>query len=211
MDDRALIVYVIDDDEAVRDSLQQLLRSRGILNQAFGSAADFLAAMVESQAGCVLADIHMPGMSGLELQSRLLEMGQDIPVIVMTGNADVPSAVRALKSGAVDFIEKPISTESLISAIESGLRRRRASLSAQGTNKMAQSRIAELTPRERDVLRHLVAGHPNKIIAYELGISPRTVENHRAHLMLKMQVNSVAELVKLAIAAGLTGAEIGNS
>jgi two-component system response regulator FixJ len=198
------LVYVIDDDEAMRDSLEQLLASKGFAVTTFATAPDFLAAFDPAHAGCVVADIHMPGMSGLELQARLRDRDKDLPIIIMTGNADVPSAVRALKSGAIDFIEKPVDTDSLVSAIRNGLARRAAAAAASA----ARSRIAELTPRERDVLQYLIAGHPNKLIAYELGISPRTVENHRAHLMLKMQVGSVAELVQMALAAGLVAAEL---
>jgi two-component system response regulator FixJ len=209
MSEQVLIVYVIDDDEAVRDSVFSLLSSRGFRTEAFASATDFLASFDIRRAGCVITDIRMPGMSGLELQTKLLESGHDVPVIVMTGNADVPGAVRALKSGALDYVEKPIDSENLIAAVRSGLARRARAMSEHDSSDAARNKLSELTPRERDVLRHLVAGHPNKIIAFELGISPRTVENHRAHLMLKMQVSSVAELVRLAIAAGLDAAESG--
>lgn len=202
---------MIDDDEAVRDSLHVLLEARGLDVRSYASADDFLRDMDLREAGCVIADIHMPGMNGLELQSKLQEKSPGLPMIIMTGNADVPSAVRALKSGALDFIEKPINTDHLLAAVQGALVNRQRTLEAETDVISAQSRIADLTPRERDVLRHLVAGSPNKIIAHELGISPRTVENHRAHLMLKMQVSSVAELVRLAISAGLSASGSGEA
>jgi two-component system response regulator FixJ len=142
-------------------------------------------------------------MGGLELQAELLRRAVDVPFIVITGHGDVPSAVTALKTGAADFLEKPIDGGALLATLESAVARRRAHLAASHAAEAARERIDALTGRERDVLRHLVLGNPNKIIAYELGISPRTVENHRARLMVKMQAESLAELVRLALAAGV--------
>jgi FixJ family two-component response regulator len=206
MTDSGLHVYVVDDDDAVRDSLRQLLESKGHSVRTFESATAFLNGFSPESAGCILADIHMPGMSGLELQAALLEKASEVPIIIITGNADVPSAITALKSGALDFIEKPIRSDSLLAAVSRAISERQAALLAVSLRNKARQKIGELTPREQEVLRHLIAGHSNKIIAFHLGISPRTVENHRAHLMLKTDVASVAELVQLAMAAGLTAA-----
>jgi two-component system response regulator FixJ len=196
------VIHIVDDDEGVRSSLSALLEVKGYSTQTHASSQEFLANLVAAEALCVLADLRMPGMGGLELQDRLLTQGIELPFIVVTGYGDVPSAVRALKSGAADFIEKPLDTKIVLAAVENAAASRRASLSASKAATVAWQRIEALTPRERDVLRHLVAGHPNKVIAHELKISPRTVENHRARLMVKMQVASVAELVKLALEAG---------
>lgn len=196
------VIHIVDDDEGVRDSLAALLEAKGYPTQTHASSQEFLGDLVAAQALCVLADLRMPGMGGLDLQDHLLKQGIELPFIVITGYGDVPSAVRALKSGAADFIEKPLDSKIVFAAVEKAAASRRARLSASEAATVARQRIEALTPRERDVLRHLVAGHPNKIIAYELRISPRTVENHRARLMVKMQVGSVAELVKVALEAG---------
>jgi len=153
----------------------------------------------------------MPGMGGLELQAELRRSNLDVPFIMITGHGDVPSAVQALKSGAIDFIEKPIRHDVLLAALEKMTARRRSTLEAARAAAVAHAKIAALTPRERDILRHVVTGNPNKIIAYELGISPRTVENHRARLMVKMNAGSVADLVHAAIAGGLPPGEPGDS
>jgi two-component system response regulator FixJ len=146
--------------------------------------------------------MRMPEMGGLDLQKHLLEKSIDLPFIVITGHGDVPSAVQALKSGAVDFIEKPLKTDLFLAAISRAVENRRERLKMTEGVSSARQRIAALTPREHDVLRHLIAGHPNKIIAFELGISARTVENHRARLMVKMQADSLAELVRISLEAG---------
>ncbi len=160
---------------------------------------------------CIVADLQMPGMGGLELQAHLLKNSIDWPFIVITGHGDVPSAVRALKSGAADFIEKPIDGKSFIAAVERAVVARRAIKTQLEVASVAHERVAALTPRERDVLSHLVEGNPNKIIAHQLSISPRTVENHRARLMVKMQADSVAELVRMALAAGISAKNDGQT
>lgn len=196
-------VHVIDDDQGVRDSLAALLELKGYSVSAHESCEVFLSECDCGQALCIIADLRLPGMGGLELQAELLRRAVDVPFIVITGHGDVPSAVTALKTGAADFLEKPIDGGALLATLESAVARRRAHLAASHAAEAARERIDALTGRERDVLRHLVLGNPNKIIAYELGISPRTVENHRARLMVKMQAESLAELVRLALAAGV--------
>ena len=195
------IIHVIDDDEGVRDSLCVLLETKGYTTRAHGSCQDFLSNLSVADALCVVADMRMPEMGGLDLQKHLLEKSIDLPFIVITGHGNVPSAVQALKSGAVDFIEKPLKTDLFLAAINSAVESRRARLKMTEGISSARQRIAALTPREHDVLRHLIAGHPNKIIAFELGISARTVENHRARLMVKMQADSLAELVRISLEA----------
>jgi two-component system response regulator FixJ len=197
-------VYIVDDDEAVRDSLAVLLAAVPYQISSFASAQEFLVAAPVLPPGCLITDIRMPGMSGLELQRRLAEQALSFPTIVITGHADVPLAVRAMKAGAVDFIEKPYAVEAVLGAIEASLAR----LAAPGANDLAAneatSRLALLTPRERQVLEGLLAGLPNKSIAYDLSISPRTVEVHRARLMQKLQARSLSEVVRQALAAGLS-------
>lgn len=197
------IIHVIDDDEGVRDSLCVLLETKGYTTTAHGSCQDFLSNLSVADALCVVADMRMPEMGGLDLQKHLLEKSIDLPFIVITGHGDVPSAVQALKSGAVDFIEKPLKTDLFLAAISRAVESRRARLRMAEGVSSARQRIAALTPREHDVLRHLIAGNPNKIIAFELGISARTVENHRARLMVKMQADSLAELVRISLEAGV--------
>ena len=197
------IIHVIDDDEGVRDSLCVLLETKGYTTRAHGSCQDFLSNLSVADALCVVADMRMPEMGGLDLQKHLLEKSIDLPFIVITGHGNVPSAVQALKSGAVDFIEKPLKTDLFLAAINSAVESRRARLKMTEGISSARQRIAALTPREHDALRHLIAGHPNKIIAFELGISARTVENHRARLMVKMQADSLAELVRISLEAGV--------
>src|SRR4051812_27034325 len=198
-------VFLVDADAAVGESLCALLESAGVAAEAFESARAFLEAHRPEQAGCLIADIRMPDMDGLELQEELNRRSAGLPVIVVTGHADVPLAVRAMKAGAVDLIEKPYDDELLLASV------RRALAQAQGAREQvvavvaAKTRIATLSARERQVLELLVAGQPNKIIAFELDISPRTVEIHRAHVMEKMEAKSLSDLVRAAIAAGISG------
>ncbi|MDR3500159.1 MAG: response regulator FixJ [Parvibaculum sp.] len=199
-------VFIVDDDADVRDSLRALLESANYKVNDYGSAKAFLAEPVKS-GGCVIVDIRMPDMDGLELQEELVKLEAGIPVIVVTGHGDVPLAVRAMKAGATDFIEKPYDDELLLQSV----RRAMAASTTKRASVVADPAIVELlaslTPREREVLEHLIAGRPNKVIAFELGISPRTVEIHRAHLTEKMKVRSLPELVRVALAAGVMPAD----
>jgi len=195
-------VYLVDDDEAVRRSTGFLLRTSGYLVTIFTSGAEFLRATPHLSQGCVLLDVRMPGMSGLEVQQELRGRGIGLPVIMMTGHGDISVAIAAMKAGAVDFVEKPFEKAVLIAALEDGFGQieqsgRRAVMADE-----AAVRLRALTPRECDVLRGLVDGLPNKTIGYDLGISPRTVEIHRANLMSKLNVNSLSEALRIAFAAG---------
>jgi two-component system response regulator FixJ len=204
MDD-AVRIFVVDDDEAVRDSLELLLHSAGYTRvHAFASAREFLDRVQPQPGDCLLLDVRMPDMDGLELQEALNSRGMKLPVIVMTGHGDVPIAVRAMKAGAADFIEKPFSDELLLECVHRATKR--AALASRENEETAEikRRLDTLTPREREVLHGMIAGQPNKLIAYELGISPRTVEIHRARVMEKMQARSLSGLVRMALAIGVT-------
>jgi two-component system response regulator FixJ len=197
------LVHVIDDDEALRQSLAFLLGSAGFEARTWESATRFLAAVPGLAGHCVVTDVRMPEMTGLELLHRLKELGVSLPVIVVTGHGDVRMAVEAMKAGAADFLEKPFDDHALLTAVRSAVgaavgRGRPGTPSGE-----VEARLRELTRRERDVLSGLVAGKPNKIIAFDLGISPRTVEVYRANVMAKMKAGSLSELVRLALAAGL--------
>ena len=196
-------VFIVDDDEAVRESLAALLISYGYAAVTFPSALHFLARCDRNASGCLIADVRMPDMDGLELQEKAAADFPNLAVVVITGHADVPVAVRAMKAGAVDFVEKPFTEETILETVKSALEhaakpKRQVVDSADGA-----SRLRQLTPREREVLDGLVAGLPNKTIAYDLGISARTVEVHRARVMEKMQVKSLSALVRIAISAGI--------
>jgi two-component system response regulator FixJ len=193
------LVHVIDDDEAVRDSLGVLLESAGFAIQTYDSAAAFLDVAITLAAGCVLTDVRMPELDGLALQRRLNELGVRLPVIVMTGHGDVPIAVEALKAGAVDFLEKPFDDSHLFNAVQSALAASQRNSEQAASVADISARLASLTPREREVLDGLVAGNPNKTIAYDLGTSPRTVEVHRARVMEKMSARSLPELVRMVL------------
>ena len=194
------LVHVVDDDASVRDSLALLLESAGFSVRTYDSAAAFLKAASDLTAGCVLTDVQMPELNGLELQRRMSELDIRLPVIVMTGHGDVPIAVEALKAGAVDFLEKPFEEQHLLAAVASAIAVSQVAHDEAAAVAGIAARIATLTPRERQVLDHLVAGQPNKTIAYDLGSSPRTVEVHRARVMEKMGARSLPELVRMTIA-----------
>ncbi len=199
-------VLLVDDDPAVRDSLGALLESAGFTVRGFDSSRKLLADPALATAGCLIVDIRMPEMDGLTLQEELAGRKIGLPVIIITGHGDVPLAVRAMKAGAVDFIEKPFDDELLLTSVKRALAMSGQSRSQASFVQSAERHIAQLTARERQVLGQLVAGRPNKIIAYELGISPRTVEIHRAHLMEKMQAKSLSDLVRMALAVGIAPA-----
>jgi two-component system response regulator FixJ len=192
-------VYVVDDDQAVRDGLKALLTVSGYQVEPFDSAESFLAAIDRGATGCAILDIRMPGMNGLELQRELKRRGMALPVVIVTGHGDVPLAVAALKAGAVDFIEKPFDSDALLASIEEALRRGAAALASAFDRDTVMTRVAQLTPREREVLDLVVAGHPNKVVADRLGIAVRTVEIHRARVMEKMQARNLSELIRMAI------------
>jgi two-component system response regulator FixJ len=196
-------VYIVDDDEAVRDSLSALLESKGYEVASFGSAPEFLDTARSLPAGCLVVDIRMPEMDGLELQRQLIERSFGFPLIVITGHGDVPLAVRAMKAGAVDFVEKPFAAESILDSLTAAFARLAAPAEQDPTAVAATSKLDRLSSREREVLEGLLAGLPNKSIAYDLGISPRTVEIHRARVMDKMGARSLSELIRLALAAGV--------
>jgi two-component system response regulator FixJ len=196
-------VYIVDDDQAVRDSLSFLLESKGYLVKIFGSAVDFLAAASALSIGCLIVDIRMPEMDGLELQERLKARALGFPVILITGHADVPLAVRAMKAGAVDFIEKPFASETILDSLRVALSRFASPNERDPVAAAAAEKLALLSSREREVLAGLLAGLPNKSIAYDLEISPRTVEIYRARVMGKMETRSLSELIRLALAAGM--------
>jgi two-component system, LuxR family, response regulator FixJ len=197
------IVHVIDDDEAVRQSLAFLLGTAGIDVQTYESAVAFLHVAAKVKLGCVITDVRMPELSGVDLLRRLRELKLGVPVIVITGHGDVPLAVEAMKIGAVDFLEKPFDDEVLLASVRSALNQLDRDSKRQAERKEIEDRLATLSSRERDVLEGLVAGHANKQIAYDLGISPRTIEIYRANLMTKMQAASLSDLVRMALIAGI--------
>ena len=196
-------VHVIDDDDAVRESLEFLLTAADIEVRTYESAKAFLDGLEGITSGCIITDVRMPQMSGLELLHRIQQTHADLPVIVITGHGDVPLAVEAMKTGAVDFLEKPFNDETLLAAVRAAFRRQGGDDGREAERRELAQRISALSGRERQVLEGLVAGHPNKIIAFDLGISPRTVEIYRANLMTKMQAASLSDLVRMALIAGL--------
>jgi two-component system response regulator FixJ len=195
------IVHLVDDDASVRRSVGFMLKTSGHQVQTYESGAELLKSSSQLERGCILLDIRMPGMDGLEVQQALQEKGVGLPVIIMTGHGDVGLAVRAMKAGAVDFIEKPFEKMALLSSLEEGFRRISQREVTGGRKKDAEVKLQALTPRERDVLEGLAHGLPNKTIAFDLGISPRTVEIHRANLMTKLGVRSLSEALRIAFAA----------
>lgn len=202
MSDKPL-VYVVDDDEAIRRSISFLLKTSGYAVKAYASGAEFLAEAGRLERGCILLDVRMPDIDGMEVQQRLRESGVLLPVIIMTGHGDIDMAVRAMKAGASDFIEKPFEKALLFDALESAQQRLDLDVLSDRRCEDARARLNILTAREREVLKGMVDGLPNKTIAYDLGISPRTVEIHRANLMQKLQVQSLSEALRIAFTARL--------
>jgi two-component system, LuxR family, response regulator FixJ len=197
------LVHVIDDDEALRDSLTFMLGTAGMQVQTYDSALGFLSALPGLKSGCIVTDVRMPHMSGVDLLLKLAELRVPLPVIVITGHGDVQLAVEAMKIGAADFIEKPFDDEVLLTAIRSAFDRWGSKAEQAAERDAYLEKIATLSGRERDVLEGLVAGKPNKIIAFDLGISARTVEIYRANVMTKTRANSLSELVRMALVAGI--------
>ena len=195
----ASIVHIIDDDEAVRDSLAFLLRIEAFEVATYPSARHFVDTLANAPRGCVITDMRMPDMSGLDLLRHLRKTSFSLPVIVITGHGDIQLAVEAMKAGAADFLEKPFDDGRVIAAVRTALQNRRAEGQRAGHQKQIEERLERLTQRERQVLDGLVAGLPNKTIAYDLGISPRTVEVYRANVMTKMQAGSLSELVRMTL------------
>ena len=193
------IVFIVDDDEAVRNSLRLLVKSVGLTATAFLSAQEFLASYDPLQPGCLVLDVRMPGMSGLELQQRLNLRGAVIPVIFITGHGDVPMAVEAMQQGAFDFLQKPFRDQDLIDRIQRALEKDRANRTELGKHSHLRERHEALTPREREVLALVMSGKANKIMAADLGLSQRTVEVHRARVMEKMGASSLAHLVRMVL------------
>ena len=200
-DEELRLVHLVDDDEAIRRSVGFMLKTSGFHVRTYESGFDLLKSASNLEPGCVLLDIRMPGMDGLEVQATLRDKGVTLPVIIMTGHGDVTLAVQAMKSGAIDFIEKPFEKAVLLGAIEHAIQRLRQSSANRERADDAAVRLQVLTPREREVLNGLARGLPNKTIAYDLGISPRTVEIHRANLMSKLGVRSLSEALRIAFAA----------
>ena len=198
------IVYVIDDDEAARHSLEFLLDCAGIRVRSFASADAFLAASPPLAGACVITDVRMPGRSGIELVEEMQRRGADVPVIVITGHADVPLAIQAMHAGVADFIEKPFDDELLLSALRRALAQQAGKAEAQEERAAILERIATLSGREREVMDGLVAGEANKAIAFDLGISARTVEVYRANVMMKMQTKTLSELVRMVTISRLS-------
>jgi len=201
----APIVYVVDDEPAVRDSLRLLFQSVGLAVQGFPDAASFLAQPLGEGPACLVSDLRMPMTSGIDLLEALQKRGTRIPAVMISGHGDVKLAVRALKSGAIDFIEKPFDDQELLDAVNGALKNAQRSPGIEPDSADCGRHVDQLTPREKEVLQLVVSGKPNKLIARALDISTRTVEAHRAHLMEKLEVGSLAELVRLALQCGIAG------
>lgn len=195
------LIHIVDDDDSVRRSVGFMLKTSGHMVKSYASGSDILKEAKRLEPGCILLDIRMPGMDGLEVQQELQNLGVSLPVIIMTGHGDIPLSVRAMKAGAIDFIEKPFEKDALVAAVDEAFRTIARSDAGHERAQSAIVRLQALTPRERDVLDGLAKGLPNKTIAYDLGISPRTVEIHRANLMSKLEVRSLSEALRLAFAA----------
>lgn len=194
-------VFIVDDDAAIRFAMQALMDSVNLSHEIFGSGDEFLEKMTEQRPGCLVLDIRMPGLGGLELQQELIKRGNTLPIIFITGHGDVPMAVEAMQKGAVDFIQKPFRDQELLDRIREALATDEERREAQQHHAEVAGRLDRLTNREREVFDLVVTGKPNKVIAYELGVSQRTVEIHRARVMEKMQARSLADLVKMHMTA----------
>lgn len=196
-------VYIVDDDRAVRDSLRWLIESIGVKVETYESAIDFLRAHDPERPGCIVLDVRMPGMSGLELHERLRRSDSCVPVIFITGHGDVPMAVRAMKAGAVDFVSKPFNDQALLDRVQQAIERDKQNRSKRAEHQEIYSRWSRLTPREREVMEMVITGHSNKSIAARLGVSSKTVEAHRAKFMEKMEAHSLPDLMRITLSAGL--------
>jgi two-component system response regulator FixJ len=203
MSDDARIVHVVDDDEAIRQSVSFMLKKAGYAVETYASGTEFLKATTRAAQGCLLLDVRMPEIDGLEVQARLAAQGIMLPVIMLTGHGDVTLAVRAVKAGAIEFLEKPFERAALLAAIEEALSQAGRNDRIQLAAAEAIVRLAALTERERDVLEGMVLGRPNKLIAFDLSIATRTVEVHRANLMEKLAARSLSDVLRIAFAAGL--------
>lgn len=199
MSDTEQTVYIVEDDEAVRDSLSLLLQSEGLPVSAYERASRFLEDWRPDMAGCLVLDIRMPEMDGMELQNELISRGSDLPIIFVTGHGDVPLAVEAMRQGAVDFIEKPYHEDQLLEKIRAALASNAETRQVREEKQVILDRLAELTPREREIMDRMIAGQANKVIAIELNISQRTVEIHRSRVMHKMGTHSLAQLVRMVL------------
>jgi len=199
------IVHVIDDDEAMRESLAFLFKAAKVPVETHESAIAFLNRLPALAGGCIVTDVRMPGMSGIDLLKRLRELKVGMPVIVVTGHGDVPLAVEAMKFGAADFLEKPFDDDLLLAAVRTALSDQASERQHQAQRSVIEQRLARLSTRERQVLDGLVAGHANKAMAYDLGISPRTIEIYRANVMTKMEAASLSDLVRMSLTAGVLG------
>lgn len=197
------ITYIVDDDDAVRQSIEFLLKTVGIKVQGFETGKAFLEMLPQIEGGCVVTDVRMPEISGIDVLRRVREVKPELPVIIITGHGDVPLAVEAMKLGANDFLEKPFDDDLLIASVRAALNQGADSAKRKAEISEVHEKLAALSNRERQVLEGLVAGKPNKVIAFDLGISPRTVEIYRANLMTKMAANSLSDLVRMAMQAGI--------
>lgn len=201
MSEDAPVVFVVDDDPAMRESLRWLIESIGLTVQTHATAKEFLERYDPANVGCLVLDVRMPGLSGLDLQDELVNRGTVLPIIMITGYAEVPMAVRAMKAGAIDFIEKPFSDQDLLDRVRLAIDLSQQVRAANKERKEIFARVAKLTPREREVCDRVIAGMSNKVIAKDLGLSTKTVEVHRARLMEKLQASTLADLVRLTLLA----------
>ena len=202
MTDTDPIVFIVDDDDSVRKALTRLINSVGLNVETFASAHDFLKRQPHNGPACLVLDIRMPGLSGLDLQDELVAAGRTLPIIFISAHGSIPISVRAMKAGAVDFIEKPFEDQTLLDAINQSLKKDRLAKLEQAELREIQQRVDSLTPREREVFAHVVSGKLNKQIAFKLGTTERTIKAHRARVMKKMQANSLADLIRLAEKVG---------